>query len=287
LRVLAISLENPSKCFRGSLWQANKIEHCRISGSVLKMEIVRDDGSVFDLKEGEKRELGRFSVLSKKDKSVSRIHLVFKLSRPVSKKGKEAVGKSTALKLQWQVVGKNPICMINASGSEAEQNPRPVIHFAGSSEMGWLDPGDKFSLSIKDPFFFTLRECSPGGLRANDISVENSLKGVAERGTDREAVSLEEEEGIARAVARRQRRRLERDLEQQRLRNNEHQQSQKSNGLDRNADRVEPFPESNGEVSVLLSHQSNVLGPVDPVKGTLNPIFCRPARLGKPESWQK
>lgn len=242
------------------------------------MELVREDGNVIELKEGERHEMGRCSGLHvETDKSVSRLHVIVELLRPASRKGKEVVGESTALKLRVRVVGRNPICIRTREGAE-DNVSSPQIKFSGRGETDWLAPGDKFALSIRQPLFLVLRQCSRGSLGGDDIFeshragrienvVENQLDCPVEKNVPEvDADSVEEEEGIARAVARRQRRRLEREAEQQRMRLDEQQRSR--NGELEDPDRVKPDEESLLKDSAV-SRQTNDLYPVNPVSGML------------------
>ncbi|KAL2642154.1 hypothetical protein R1flu_009741 [Riccia fluitans] len=144
---------------------------------------------------------------------VSRHQVVVELLRPSSRKGKEVVGQSPGLKLQVQVVGRNPVCILNR-----QERRNPEVKFLCTGQKDWLVAGDKVSLSIKRPFFYELRlagQSSPGSGEATlDTKANfNGNEKVPEKrnGDYSKFDEMDEEAGIAEAVARRQRRKLERE----------------------------------------------------------------------------
>ncbi|CAM6097581.1 unnamed protein product [Calypogeia fissa] len=277
------------------------------------MELVREDGGVIELKEGQRQELGRgtpgFDDAKGLDKSVSRFHVVVELLRPASRKGKEVVGKSTALKLHVHVVGRNPICItttIQGGGGAVDKKP-PLVKFAAKGEIEWLAPGDKFALSIRRPSFYLLRECSPGSLIGDNMpidthrvgritnSVESNLISLAETNVkelEPNSLDNEEEEGIARAVARRQRRKLEREAEQQKMGLSE-QQRHLENGLEGDLDRVKPDVSSReAEESVVPPQTNHTVYTVNPisdfgflVKGSEFQAYEKRSKTGIGQTW--
>ncbi|KAL3678175.1 hypothetical protein R1sor_021131 [Riccia sorocarpa] len=179
------------------------------------MELVGEDGNVLELQEGQPLVLGRAAKLSHYDGSVSRHQVVVEPLRPSSRKGKEVVGQSLNLKLQVRVVGRNPICILNR---RSEESRNPEVKFLCTGQKDWLVAGDKISLSIKQPSFYELRiegQSSPSrGKAALDTKANiDGTERVPDHGNRHYSKSdeMDEEAGIAEAVARRQRRKLERE----------------------------------------------------------------------------
>lgn len=171
------------------------------------MELAGEDGSVLELKEGTPLVLGRVAGLSHHDGSVSRHQVVVDLLRPSSRKGKEVIGQSLGLKLQVQVVGRNPICVVNRG---TEEKGRPKVKFLCNGQKDWLTSGDQISLSIKRPFFYELRfegrsSASLGNASLDTKVSKTGIESTPNRkgGKDAQFTSMDEEEVIAEAVARR------------------------------------------------------------------------------------
>ncbi len=128
------------------------------------MELQGEDGSIVELPET--KELGRGPGIAPHDRSVSRRQVRLRI----------ADGDSIGI----EVLGPNPICVVHAK-------PVTEVEIVKPGSESSLRIGDKFSLSIHAPVFYTLR---------NGKSVQDD--------------HVDEEEGIAEAVARWQRRKQER-----------------------------------------------------------------------------
>lgn len=146
------------------------------------MELQGEDGCVVELSETLKKELGRGPGIAPHDRSVSR--------RQVRLQVQQISSHSVVI----EVIGPNPICVLHASVGDLE------VEIVKPGTQSSLKIGDKFSLSIQEPVFYTLRRPQLSGQESTDRG--KPLKDE-EQGVD-------EEKGIAEAVARWQRRKQER-----------------------------------------------------------------------------
>lgn len=102
------------------------------------MEVEGEDGSKFALERGNKSLFGRGSGFTTDDRTVSRRHVSFQLN------------ESQPSRVSIQVIGRNPIwVLINKDGT---------LKLFKKFDKGYLEPGDRFCLSGKIPFWFNLKE---------------------------------------------------------------------------------------------------------------------------------
>ncbi|KAG0626194.1 hypothetical protein M758_2G109700 [Ceratodon purpureus] len=197
------------------------------------MELQGEDGSVVELAESVEKELGRGPGVAPHDRSVSRRQVRLQVQRVTASK------VCSRFRVSIEVIGSNPICVIHSHGGE-EANGKVEIVKSGTQSL--LEISDKFSLSIKEPVFYTLQEpvarvglgplCYGGSEpRRNGSSNSGKLsehdqndaddkldEGERSRGVEAGMAAADsDEEGIAEAVARWQRRKQERlQVEQKR-----------------------------------------------------------------------
>ncbi|CAA7408774.1 unnamed protein product [Spirodela intermedia] len=115
-----------------------------------------------------KTEIGRGRGFDTPDRTVSRRHVSFQLIAPVEDDGEARVS--------FEVLGRNPIIIVTPGGNKIVRR----------SEEGELSAGDRVSLSLRHPIFFSLK-CRDGG----EGRVEG---GMTETAPERERT--EEDEGI-------------------------------------------------------------------------------------------
>jgi hypothetical protein len=169
------------------------------------MELQGEDGSVVELSESAPKELGRGPGFAPQDRTVSRRHARLQVQRIAASKDPFRFGVSI------EVIGPNPICVIHSKGANHE------VEIAKPGTQSSLETGDKFSLSIQEPVFYTLQEPvarvglgPPPRLVGHDQSDTKDDRDVGESKQRSEAADPDEDEGIAEAVARWQRRKQER-----------------------------------------------------------------------------
>ena len=186
------------------------------------MELQGEDGSVVELCERGDKVLGRGPGFAPHDRSVSRRQVRLQVQR---------IASSTddfRFRVSIEVIGPNPICVVH---SNVGGGGNDGVEIAKSGTQSLLEIGDKFSLSIQEPIFYTLQESiASGGLgphRSDESEPRRNESGKL--GHDQSDVRFEagfeadiaaadpDEEGITEAVARWQRRKQERlQVEQRR-----------------------------------------------------------------------
>lgn len=147
------------------------------------MELQGEDDSLIILEEGCRKELGRGPLIASKDPTVSRRQVLIELR-------KEHDGDDVDEgfnRVYVEVLGPNPICILRSGALEQKSS----LEFLKKGQSSFLRIGDRFSLSVKNIHFFTLKE----------------EKGPVETGNGEEN---DENRRIEEAVARRQRRAMER-----------------------------------------------------------------------------
>lgn len=206
------------------------------------MELQGEDGTTLSLHETSEKDLGRGPGFAPHDRTVSRRHVRLKLRRLAPAEG-ECIGEAPGYDLSLEVTGANPICIIHNDGKVDHVK---LVEFGKKAMMV---VGDKFSLSLRDPVFYTLkypseisgcrnrygsgstpqthgadvvRKSTETELAARNSTntnegsevpdtksgKDNKLELVTGIGDSR--VPMHEEEGVAEAVARWQRRKHER-----------------------------------------------------------------------------
>lgn len=197
----------------------------------MAMELESEDGSKkFPIEKGSKTELGRGKLgFPSDDRTVSRHHISLQLHDEPTQKPSKRNYPDGEISASFHVVGKNPIWVFTRDGEE-----KSVFR---NSEKGDLRAGDRFSISLKKPLFFTLKK------RAFDAEEEGEE---------------DDEKSVLKAVERRKKRTLERKEEE------EHKSVLKyecslGNGEDAGGD---------------LGLGSMDLLQIDPVKGQISLTFC-------------
>lgn len=116
----------------------------QIERSIDHMEVVGNENAVaVFIDRGSKTVLGRGrnTPPSFTDSTVSRSQVALEL-------------QNTSDRVSVEVLGTNPICILRCgAGAEAESSPE----FLRKGESTFVEAGDKFSLSVKNPHFFTLK----------------------------------------------------------------------------------------------------------------------------------
>lgn len=177
------------------------------------MELQGEDGSIIELSETLKKELGRGPGIAPHDRSVSRRQVRLQVQRIAASKG------HFRFNVIIEVVGPNPICVVHATGEEPVEVEVEIVK-PGTQCL--LKIGDKFSLSIQEPVFYTLaakvargshRSGESGPRRNESTDSGKLLEGVQRDDEGIVAADADEEERIAEAVARWQRRKQERLLQ--------------------------------------------------------------------------
>ncbi|XP_024394220.1 uncharacterized protein [Physcomitrium patens] len=197
------------------------------------MELQSEDGSLVELAEGVEKELGRGPGFAPHDRTVSRRQVRLKVQPTAASEDR------FHFNVLIDVIGPNPICIIHSNdGSKSTDE----VEIAKSGTQTLLRTGDRFSLSIQEPVFYTLQEPGArvtlgshvsGDTRPQRIENINGRKIAGHKESDandqcdggvrvEEADHLkadsrrvgittdaDEEEGIAEAVARWQRRKQE------------------------------------------------------------------------------
>ncbi|GLJ30910.1 hypothetical protein SUGI_0615290 [Cryptomeria japonica] len=109
------------------------------------MEVVGDDNAVaVCVERGSKMVLGRRrnTPQSFTDPTVSRYQVTLELQK-------------TSGRVLVEVLGTNPICILHfRAGAKADSS----LEFLKKGESSYVEAGDKFSLSVKNPNFFTLKK---------------------------------------------------------------------------------------------------------------------------------
>jgi len=105
------------------------------------MEFEVEDGSKFPLQSSDKTLFGRGCGFETNDHTVSRRHVSFQLNNE---------SDSEPTKVSFQVIGINPIWVL--------KNNDKTIKVFKKFEMGQLELGDRFCLSVKTPFWFNLKK---------------------------------------------------------------------------------------------------------------------------------
>eukprot|EP00252_Welwitschia_mirabilis_P002150 TRINITY_DN12066_c0_g1_i1.p1 TRINITY_DN12066_c0_g1~~TRINITY_DN12066_c0_g1_i1.p1 ORF type:complete len:266 (-),score=47.78 TRINITY_DN12066_c0_g1_i1:417-1214(-) len=167
------------------------------------MEIVGEDqGSVMRVEDASPIHVGRSHAFAANDPTVSRRHVLLSLQQT----------PPTALYIE--VLGPNPILVLrnDGSGNAAKSLLRKGQHLH-------LRSGDRFSLSLKKPDFFTVKEIPPCDedkekLRTDEHKGEETEREIAGNEYKDEKTGIggveDEESRMKEAVERRQRRALER-----------------------------------------------------------------------------
>lgn len=149
------------------------------------MELQGEDGSLIMLEEGCRKELGRGPLMASTDPTVSRRQVLIELR----KENDTADVEGGFNRVYVEVLGPNPICILRSGELEHKSS----LEFLKMGQSSFLRIGDRFSLSVKHIHFFTLKK--------------KEEKGPSEAGNEEED---EENRRIEEAIARRQRRAMER-----------------------------------------------------------------------------
>ncbi|XP_058068877.1 uncharacterized protein LOC131218210 [Magnolia sinica] len=145
------------------------------------MELESEDGwkIPITIRKDSKIELGRGIGFPTDDRTVSRRHVSLQLHAAAPKES-DPDGENMVF---FEVIGKNPICVFSSSGA--------ANRVFRNSEKGEMKVGDRLSISLRKPVFFTLKK------RGSEVEED------------------EEEERILKAVERRKKRTLERKEEEE------------------------------------------------------------------------
>lgn len=197
----------------------------------MAMELESEDGSKkFPIEKGSKIELGRGQLgFPSDDRTVSRHHISLQLHDEPTQKPSKQNYPDGEISASFQVIGKNPIWVFTRDREE-----KRVFR---NSEKGDLRPGDRFSISLKKPLFFTLKK------RAFDAEEEEEDE--------------EDQKRVLKAVERRKKRTLERKEEEEQKRVLKYECSL-VNGEDASGD---------------LGLGSLDLSQIDPVRGQISLFF--------------
>lgn len=230
------------------------------------MELVAENGFIVPVPRGCKKELGRGSELAIHDKTVSRHQILLELQEQ-SKEGSSVDHETYFGGLSVKVLGANPVCIVHIGQSTGRRSKGQEMILLKKGEMDTLFSGDKISLSLRLPMFLTVREGEKrkniAGVKTNGSSAvvpmeeemqlaEDDLLGKwKDRRKEKKCITRdtehadalenrhfladdvatnEEEAGIAQAVARRQKRALERRQQQEAV---EHCQQQEQDVHDK------------------------------------------------------
>ncbi|KAH7288786.1 hypothetical protein KP509_31G043100 [Ceratopteris richardii] len=186
------------------------------------MELASENGLYLSIPRGCKRELGRESMIGISDKTVSRKHILVEL-KDESEEVRPEDHSESPCGLSVEVLGTNPICIYHAGKSPGTKNNSERMVFLKRGEKDTIFPGDRISLSLKHPMFFTAKEDRKGNLSprnlnqgagasiSHNISQSDASKNICSS----EDIAANEKAGIAEAVARRQRRAIERRKQQE------------------------------------------------------------------------
>lgn len=153
------------------------------------MELHGEDGALIFLEEGCRKELGRGPVIASRDPTVSRRQVLIELQK--ENDGDDEEGDFN--RVYVEVLGANPICILRSGAL----NQKSSLEFLKKGQSSYLRDGDKFSLSVKNTHFFTLKKKVEKG-----FSEEKTKTGNEDED--------EEKKRIEEAVARRQKRAMER-----------------------------------------------------------------------------
>eukprot|EP00249_Psilotum_nudum_P029653 c40787_g1_i1 orf=108-698(+) len=127
------------------------------------MELEGEDGCIIFLERGNKKELGRGLGIAANDHSVSRRQVLLEVQDSFQNDKLNEIGHGTDI-LIVEVLGPNPVCIVqnrknNSHSQEEETQPgKAQLVFLKKGERGHLSVGDKISLSITQPVFFTFKE---------------------------------------------------------------------------------------------------------------------------------
>lgn len=198
------------------------------------MDLVAENGCSVSIPSGCKRKLGRGLELAIFDKTVSRDQV---LVESKEQRKKASSGDPDTCVLFIKVLGSNPVCILHEGQSTRGRSGSQEVVFLKKGEKDTLFLGDKFSLSLSHPMFFTVREGDEkkGSPNLNTINKLGSIaqdellqkrkdgKNMTEAGPSNSHVAAlsdaglpevrdnvpDEEVGVAQAVAQRQKRALE------------------------------------------------------------------------------
>ncbi|KAI5058511.1 hypothetical protein GOP47_0026681 [Adiantum capillus-veneris] len=181
------------------------------------MELVGENGCIVSIPSGCKRKLGRGSDLAISDITVSRDQILVDLKEQ-REKSSSAVQDSSLYGLLIEVLGANPVCLLHIQQSTGGERDTQKVVFLKKGEKDTMFVGDKISLSLKNPQFFTVQggDGKTDGLSPLIRDMPGSLAedDLLQKWKENRDNIANEEEGIAQAVARRQKRALERRQQQ-------------------------------------------------------------------------
>lgn len=141
------------------------------------MEVVSEDGSLIQMKPGQTRKLGRAHGLNAADKTISRRHLSFFIPR---------VANDQEIHLQFEVLGRNPIYV----------NKDNEVKIFRRYEIGEMENGDMFCVSVKNPVWYTVRKIQNGGESVRQNDLESELAGNLESGFGFKGVEYLQPDGV-------------------------------------------------------------------------------------------
>lgn len=120
------------------------------------MELEAEGGgaaSIFIGPGSRKKEIGRGRGFATADRTVSRRHVSFEPTAPVEGDGEGKGGRDAEARVSFEVLGRNPIVVVTRGGSK---------RIFRRSEAGELSTGDRVSLSLRHPIFFSLKHRGGG-----------------------------------------------------------------------------------------------------------------------------
>ncbi|ERM97500.1 hypothetical protein AMTR_s00125p00123750 [Amborella trichopoda] len=137
------------------------------------MELQGENGDRIPLENGKRTELGRGNGSPFNDLTVSRQHVSMEL---------EEDRKNGETRVSFQVLGKNAICVISSGNGSNGSNPRIYRRY----EKGHLRVAAKLSVSLKNPYFYSLKRIAVLETQKKEKDEEEVERGVKEAVSRRE-----------------------------------------------------------------------------------------------------
>ncbi|GAQ79622.1 hypothetical protein KFL_000340250 [Klebsormidium nitens] len=176
------------------------------------MEIVGDDGTLVQLPLSSLKLIGRGSGISTEDRTIAKNQASIKAEEVFTEEddapppdnwwekaplrgGSGKGGKKHRVRVE--ALGPNPICVLLQGEVESKEKGvggKTEVRFLEQGEGCWLDPGDRVSLSIVKPCFYTVRAPEKRGLSGRvQEAMEGSTKHGERKRRDRGGEEGEEE----------------------------------------------------------------------------------------------